>query len=297
MQLRKRFAGTVRRHGSVRSAGDDASGDPAGIAVHVVALRVHHGRRRRRDPGSPCPRSFRVHWCRHSSVRRSPRRASTRSSSERACSACSTGRATSRRRTRCPAACPGVIELTVDGAMRELTGDPEQRTSSASRPRAIRRRDRRRRSGRSGGSWATCGPRSGMSSGRMPRTTPRGTRCSSASRRPTTRARAAGASMAAGHPPRRDRRADRRCRPVAALRDRRGDDAATLEAAFARPNQLTLWADDSVGEPVSIAVRPLLPGDDPCQRPVRDRRLRPRVFSGDRPGPATPAQTAGQHRH
>ena len=44
----------------------------------------------------------------------------------------------------------------------------------------------------------------------------------------------------------------------------RGEDAATLEAAFSRANQLTMWVDDSVGEPVSIAVRPLLPGDDPC---------------------------------
>jgi hypothetical protein len=44
----------------------------------------------------------------------------------------------------------------------------------------------------------------------------------------------------------------------------RGDDAATLEAAFPRSNQLTMWVDDSVDAPVSITVRPLLPGDDPC---------------------------------
>ncbi|MET0716504.1 MAG: hypothetical protein ABWY57_16500 [Mycetocola sp.] len=44
----------------------------------------------------------------------------------------------------------------------------------------------------------------------------------------------------------------------------RGDDATTLEAAFSRSNQLTMWLDNSVSEPVSIAVRPLLPGDDPC---------------------------------
>jgi hypothetical protein len=43
-----------------------------------------------------------------------------------------------------------------------------------------------------------------------------------------------------------------------------GEDAATLEAAFSRANQLTTWADDTLSEPVSIAVRPLLPGDDPC---------------------------------
>jgi hypothetical protein len=43
-----------------------------------------------------------------------------------------------------------------------------------------------------------------------------------------------------------------------------GEDAATLEAAFARSNQLTMWVDDSVDAPVSITVRPLLPGDDPC---------------------------------
>ena len=44
----------------------------------------------------------------------------------------------------------------------------------------------------------------------------------------------------------------------------RGEDAATLEAAFAGANQLTMWMDESVSEPVSITVRPLLPGDDPC---------------------------------
>ena len=43
-----------------------------------------------------------------------------------------------------------------------------------------------------------------------------------------------------------------------------GEDAATLEAAFGRSNQLTMWVDDSVDAPVSITVRPLLPGDDPC---------------------------------
>ena len=45
-----------------------------------------------------------------------------------------------------------------------------------------------------------------------------------------------------------------------------GDDAATLEAAFAGANQLTVWADAGVdpADAVSIAVRPLLPGDDPC---------------------------------
>ncbi len=45
-----------------------------------------------------------------------------------------------------------------------------------------------------------------------------------------------------------------------------GEDAATLEAAFAAANQLTQWV-DAGGDPadaVSIAVRPLLPGDDPC---------------------------------
>jgi len=44
----------------------------------------------------------------------------------------------------------------------------------------------------------------------------------------------------------------------------RGEDAATLEAAFSAANQLTMWVDDSVSEPVSMTVRPLLPGDDPC---------------------------------
>ena len=43
-----------------------------------------------------------------------------------------------------------------------------------------------------------------------------------------------------------------------------GDDAATLEAAFSGANQLTMWVDESVSEPVSMTVRPLLPGDDPC---------------------------------
>ncbi len=45
-----------------------------------------------------------------------------------------------------------------------------------------------------------------------------------------------------------------------------GEDAATLEASFAAANQLTQWV-DAGGDPadaVSIAVRPLLPGDDPC---------------------------------
>ena len=71
--------------------------------------------------------------------------------------------------------------------------------------------------------------------------------------------------MAARDAPRRDGHADRRCRP-AALRDVEGEDAATLEAAFAAANQLTQWV-DAGGDPadaVSIAVRPLLPGDDPC---------------------------------
>ena len=44
----------------------------------------------------------------------------------------------------------------------------------------------------------------------------------------------------------------------------RGEDAATLEAAFSRANQLTMWLDGSVTDPVSIAVHPLLPGDNPC---------------------------------
>jgi hypothetical protein len=45
-----------------------------------------------------------------------------------------------------------------------------------------------------------------------------------------------------------------------------GEDAPTLEAAFAGANQLTLWADAGAdpADAVSIAVRPLLPGDDPC---------------------------------
>ena len=45
----------------------------------------------------------------------------------------------------------------------------------------------------------------------------------------------------------------------------RGEDAAALEAAFSSANQLTMWVDDSVTEPVSMTVRPLLPGDDPCR--------------------------------
>ena len=44
----------------------------------------------------------------------------------------------------------------------------------------------------------------------------------------------------------------------------RGEDTDTLEEAFARSNQLTMWVDDSVDAPVSIVARPLLPGDDPC---------------------------------
>ena len=45
-----------------------------------------------------------------------------------------------------------------------------------------------------------------------------------------------------------------------------GEDAATLEASFATANQLTRWVDTGgdPADPVSIAVRPLLPGDDPC---------------------------------
>jgi hypothetical protein len=46
-----------------------------------------------------------------------------------------------------------------------------------------------------------------------------------------------------------------------------GEDAATLETAFAAANQLTMWVDEG-GDPadaVSIAVRPVLPGEDPCQ--------------------------------
>ena len=45
-----------------------------------------------------------------------------------------------------------------------------------------------------------------------------------------------------------------------------GEEAATLEASFATANQLTQWV-DAGGDPadaVSIAVRPLLPGDDTC---------------------------------
>lgn len=46
-----------------------------------------------------------------------------------------------------------------------------------------------------------------------------------------------------------------------------GEDAAALEAAFAAANQLTLWADqgDDPVDAVSIAVRPVLPGEDPCR--------------------------------
>jgi hypothetical protein len=46
-----------------------------------------------------------------------------------------------------------------------------------------------------------------------------------------------------------------------------GEDAATLETAFAAANQLTMWVDEGGDEAdaVSIAVRPLLPGEDPCQ--------------------------------
>ena len=47
----------------------------------------------------------------------------------------------------------------------------------------------------------------------------------------------------------------------------RGEDAATLEASFMTANQLTQWVDPGAdpAEAQSIAVRPLLPGDDPCQ--------------------------------
>jgi hypothetical protein len=46
-----------------------------------------------------------------------------------------------------------------------------------------------------------------------------------------------------------------------------GEDAATLEAALAGANQLTQWTDAGAdrADAVSIAVRPLLPGDDPCK--------------------------------
>ena len=46
-----------------------------------------------------------------------------------------------------------------------------------------------------------------------------------------------------------------------------GEDAATLEASFATANQLTQWVDAGVdpADAVAIAVRALLPGDDPCQ--------------------------------
>jgi len=45
-----------------------------------------------------------------------------------------------------------------------------------------------------------------------------------------------------------------------------GDDAAPLEAAFATANPLTQWVDAGAdaADALSIAVRPLLPGDDPC---------------------------------
>jgi len=44
-----------------------------------------------------------------------------------------------------------------------------------------------------------------------------------------------------------------------------GDDATTLAASLAGANQLSLWADAGAdpADAVSIAVRPLLPGDDP----------------------------------
>jgi len=46
-----------------------------------------------------------------------------------------------------------------------------------------------------------------------------------------------------------------------------GDDAATLAAAFAPANQLTMWIDEGAdpADAVSLAVRPVLPGEDPCQ--------------------------------
>ena len=46
-----------------------------------------------------------------------------------------------------------------------------------------------------------------------------------------------------------------------------GEDAATLEAAFAAANQLTMWVDQGrdPADAASIAVRPVLPGEDPCQ--------------------------------
>lgn len=51
-----------------------------------------------------------------------------------------------------------------------------------------------------------------------------------------------------------------RCATVA------GEDAATLEASFATANQLTQWVDAAAdpADALAIAVRPLLPGDDPC---------------------------------
>jgi hypothetical protein len=46
-----------------------------------------------------------------------------------------------------------------------------------------------------------------------------------------------------------------------------GEDAATLEASFATANQLTQWVDAGAdpADALTIAVRPLLPGDDPCR--------------------------------
>ena len=66
----------------------------------------------------------------------------------------------------------------------------------------------------------------------------------------------------------------------------RGEDATTLEAAFSRSNQLTRWIDDSVNEPVSIAVRPLLPGDNPCMELFGVEGSRAQPTSSPRPSPS-----------
>ena len=77
--------------------------------------------------------------------------------------------------------------------------------------------------------------------------------------------RAASRGLGARHVARVEMGAAGRARANATLRFRlEGRTQPRSRRRSRRSNQLTMWVDDSVDAPVSISVRPLLPGDDPC---------------------------------
>ena len=164
-----------------------------------------------------------------------------------------------------PGSLTGVVELTVDGAIRELTGDPNANIECITTPC-----DAAPGTSEAFGSfWRELGDLRSMVGDELGAETayhPEGyalligvTPPNDAGLAPqmlpwpleTTLAET-GVPIGDGAVP--------RCATVG------GDDAATLEAAFAGANQLTLWGDAGAdsADAVSIAVRPLLPGDDPC---------------------------------